>query len=717
MAQTTVARTSIGMDDRNRGGQMNQTAHIQTTQGTPMPSDESERLAALQALAILDTKPEQAFDRLTRIAAKVFDAPIALVSLVDRDRQWFKSRHGLDATETPRQWAFCAHAILCDRPMVVPDAATDPRFSDSPLVTGAPHIRFYAGAPLRTEDGHVLGTLCVIDTKARSDFDVRATDILTDLADQAAREIRYREDRRRSAEIADALRVSDERFQLAVQGASVGIWDWIHVDGTAETWSDRFYELLGYAPGEINADVATFADLLHPDDKSATFDLVEAHFRGEAKFETEYRLRHKSGVYRWFLGSAQVSRDDNGKPVRMVGTIMDIHDRKMAEAKLRHLLRMTPDFVTSALPDTTLTFANLPYADFLDTTPEALVGRPFLDFVPEADRADVRDALAALTPDNPSMSNEQRRVMPDGAVRWYLWTNLVVFAHEQPTEIISVGRDITVQIEAQQTIADQAEVLRQTNKELEQFAHIASHDLRAPLRAISHLATWIAEDLADSMTEESASNMALLRGRVTRMDAMLDGLLQFSLVGRQGVRPNAVDMAQIAQEEFEFVSGPRPFTLESHALPRLVTGEVPLRLVLRNLFSNAIKHHDRDGGAIVIRASDTGDRYRIAVADDGPGIPIASHDRIFGMFQCLKPRDEVEGSGLGLALIAKQVQALGGVVRVESNPDAERGATFVFDWPKTWPDRFLSGDGDTGHHSADRPTRPDPPRIDHADSG
>jgi phosphoribosyl 1,2-cyclic phosphodiesterase/CheY-like chemotaxis protein len=132
-----------------------------------MPEHEASRLAALKKTGILDTGPEERFDRIIRIASESFDVPIALVSLVDRDRQWFKSCIGLDVKETPRDMAFCAHAILKDEVMIVPDALLDPRFADNPLVTGEPHVRFYAGCPLKLPDGNFMGTLCLIDTRPR----------------------------------------------------------------------------------------------------------------------------------------------------------------------------------------------------------------------------------------------------------------------------------------------------------------------------------------------------------------------------------------------------------------------------------------------------------------------------------------------------------------------------------------------------------------------
>lgn len=136
--------------------------------GAPYPANETSRLAALRAQQLLDSLPEQMFDDIVRVASNVCGTPIALISLIDEDRQWFKAKVGLQASETPRDQAFCAHAILePDKPLVVPDATQDPRFAANPLVTGSPDIRLYAGAPIVSQSGHALGTVCVIDHQPR----------------------------------------------------------------------------------------------------------------------------------------------------------------------------------------------------------------------------------------------------------------------------------------------------------------------------------------------------------------------------------------------------------------------------------------------------------------------------------------------------------------------------------------------------------------------
>jgi CheY-like chemotaxis protein len=154
----------------------------------PLPENESERLDAVYALHLLDTPPEERFDRYTRIAAQLFDVPIALVSLIDTDRQWYKSRHGIDFTESPRDTAFCAHTILDTGVLHVADALQDARFADSPFVTGEPRVRFYAGAPLAGSDGSLVGALCVVDRRPRQ-LDEQQLTLLRDLADLVEAEL------------------------------------------------------------------------------------------------------------------------------------------------------------------------------------------------------------------------------------------------------------------------------------------------------------------------------------------------------------------------------------------------------------------------------------------------------------------------------------------------------------------------------------------------
>ncbi|PZA06541.1 MULTISPECIES: sensor domain-containing diguanylate cyclase [unclassified Meiothermus] len=191
----------------------------------PLPANEEARLAKLREYRILDTLPEQAYDDITYLASRICNTPISLITLVDRDRQWFKSRVGLELSETPRDFSFCAHAILQSGVMIVPDALQDPRFADNPLVTGEPHIRFYAGAPLLTSSGEALGTVCVIDSRPRQIGDEEQK-ALAALARQVTAQLELRREIRDRQRYQELLEEANARLKhLAERDELTGLYN------------------------------------------------------------------------------------------------------------------------------------------------------------------------------------------------------------------------------------------------------------------------------------------------------------------------------------------------------------------------------------------------------------------------------------------------------------------------------------------------------------
>ncbi|PHQ23678.1 hypothetical protein CLH62_20315 [Marinobacter guineae] len=205
-----------------------------------MPPDEEQRLQALHSTHLLDTPSEERFDRLTRLAKQLFDVPIALVSLVDSERQWFKSREGLGACETDRGISFCGHAILGSEIFEITNATRDARFSDNPLVKGDPHIRFYAGAPLRI-DGYGIGTLCIIDTRPRQlDNDQRRA--LRDLADVVESELKKVNQVRQSEELARLSRVASQTTNGVIM---------TDMEGRVDRGKSTFYKVVFGLSGQL----------------------------------------------------------------------------------------------------------------------------------------------------------------------------------------------------------------------------------------------------------------------------------------------------------------------------------------------------------------------------------------------------------------------------------------------------------------------------------
>ncbi len=299
------------------------------------PHDEAERQELLASLNLLDTESEEVFDRITRLVARLLKVPTALFSLVDADRQWFKSRVGLDAAETPREQAFCAHAILQDQPLVVPDAANDERFADNPLVTGAPNIRFYAGVPIRSSGGLPIGTLCAIDDHAR----VLTADelcIMIDLADIVQKEVQYRERLAvagRHLEQSEAvLDASEARFRTIFDLASIGIallsphGGWLSVNRA-------LCEIVGYTEEELMRK--TFQDITHPDDLDLDRTQLEQLRAGTiGQYQLEKRYIRKDGGTVWINLNVSPKRDASGETEYLISVVKDIQAQKEAQAAL-----------------------------------------------------------------------------------------------------------------------------------------------------------------------------------------------------------------------------------------------------------------------------------------------------------------------------------------------------------------------------------------------
>lgn len=303
----------------------------------PLPLDEDARLRALRQLDILDTDPEAAFDRISRLAAFAFGVPIVLISLVDEDRQWFKSHHGLEACETPRSVSFCAHAVLSKRLLVVEDALDDERFLDNPLVTGTPNIRFYAGSPLRLTDGQVVGTLCLIDTQPRTFDDTQAA-MLADFAQLAERELELRQQliRSRTAHERDrrSLAISEARFRTVFQQTPIGKAV-VDLDGRFLDVNQKFSEIIGYEESELRR--RTFASVTHPADVAADLALAAELLAGrQASYATEKRYLRPDGNPVWVNLAVSLVRDVSGAPLHFIAAVQDISSRKKSEEALRN---------------------------------------------------------------------------------------------------------------------------------------------------------------------------------------------------------------------------------------------------------------------------------------------------------------------------------------------------------------------------------------------
>lgn len=226
-----------------------------------------------------------------------------------------------------------------------------------------------------------------------------------------------------------------------------------------------------------------------------------------------------------------------------------------------------------------------------------------------------------------------------------------------------------------------SEQLKKQNEELNSFSYVVSHDLKAPLRAIFKLSEWIEEDLGSNIPADTKKNMQILRGRVFRLEALINGLLEYSKVGRMNLPVERIDLRIMLKEIIDLLNPPPHIAVTIHGkMPVFETKKLPLQQVFMNLLSNAVKYNDKNEGRIDLSVSEIGHYYRFTVEDNGMGIAPEYHEKVFQIFQTLQSRDQVEGTGVGLSIIKKSVEEMGGTVLLES--EETKGAKFIFTWPK-----------------------------------
>jgi PAS domain S-box-containing protein len=504
----------------------------------------------------------------------------------------------------------------------------------------------------------------------------------------------------------------EERLRLALDAADVGTYDW-DVSGDVLNWDRRTRQVFGVpAEGEVTYD--TFLKVLHPDDVERANGAVAAALEptSTGEFATEYRVLDPAGALRWVRAVGRVYFEGEGEarnPARFLGTVQDITDRRAAEAERERLIaeletgqaRLQQIFAEAPAvmalysgPDHVITLVNPTWEQTVGK-PDA-VGRRFRDVFPEFEGTGLYEMLHRVyetgEPFHDAEVNVPLERFGSGLVE-DTWWNLVwrplAGGGAHGRDILVHAVEVTAQVRARQEVEAKAEELgrlaRQleaSNKELDQFAYVASHDLKAPLRGIGNLSSWIEEDLGDRVTDEAREHLELLRGRVHRMEGLIDGILQYSRAGRVREEPEDVDVQVLVEEAEDLLALPAGFEVRvPEPLPRMSTERLPLQQVFMNLIGNAAKYNTSPAPWVQVTAGDLGSAFEFSVADNGPGIAPEYHERIFGIFQTLQARDKVEGTGIGLSLVKKLVESRGGRIWVESPPQG--GATFRFTWPRS----------------------------------
>ncbi len=665
-----------------------------------MPEQEARRLAALRRYDVLDTPPESAFDDLTRLASQVCGAAIALITLLDDKRQWFKSRVGLEVTHTPRDISFCSHTILQDDILVVEDAARDDRFADNPMVVSEPHIRFYAGMPLTSGDGFKVGTLCVIDRSPRTLTSEQA-ETLRILSRQVVTQLDLR---RHLVELArsieqqkrteDRLRTSEAFYQTLVETLPQNI---IRKDlqGRFTFANRKFCNLIGKSLDEIlgrtDFDLfpAEMAGKYHRDDSRVmntldSLDTIEAH-------------RAPSGEKLFVHVVKTPLYDALGQLIGIQGIFWDVSNRKRTEEALayeRDLLRALLDNIPDRIyyKDVESRFIRCSNSMALRLgldDPKKVVGKTDFDFHPKEKAQEFYEDEQRIIVTGKALINKlEEQTDLEGRPIWASVTKVPIYNQNgHVTGIIGISRDVTKLKQAEAAMGQARDAALESARVKAQFLANMSHEIRTPMNAITGMSGLL---LDTKLNQEQREFVGTIRDSTLTLMEIVNEILDFSKIeaGKLTLETIDFDLREAVESTVEMLAenaqkkGIELNCWMDQDVPNRLRGDPGrFRQVLANLLSNAIKFTER--GEVLVRVAkgmetETTVAVKIEVSDTGVGIPAKAMPLIFQAFTQADGSTTRKhgGTGLGLTISKQLVELMGGEIGAKS--EVNKGSTFWF---------------------------------------
>lgn len=625
---------------------------------------------------------EEAILGILQRVKSYFDLPRAAVCQIDAGRysvEYLLDDNGMykvgDTLDLAGSW--CQQVVELERTIMVARAAGSveeayPGFRPENAQT-------YAGARILVDE-QLHGTLIVTACDARDEpFDPDDANVL----ETAAALVGYHV----------SLQRSQARFDLAVRGSSVGLWDWGMRDN-AVYWSPRCYELLGIDPTGHTPKIGDFRELQHPDDREAVAAAIQQHLKHRTPYRIEHRIRHSDGHYIWAHSRGQAIWDRDGVPQRMAGSIEDISERKRADeawhrSEERYELAVRGTGV--GLWDWDLISGTVFWSEQLKRLLAPGVDNPvqsiegFAARIHEDDRERVLDLLNRHLAKQAEYRVEYRSCLPDGQVIWVHTRGQAVWDEAgNPVRMAGSCHDITERKEAEGRVLQQAGELQRTNRELEQYASVASHDLQEPLRKISSFGALLARDYAGDLDDRGRLLVDRMVDGAQRLRQLIQDLLDYSRSSNDVMRFEEVALKPLIADvcsDFELLIAETGATIECDSDSVVVADRLLLRQMFQNLLGNSLKY--RSDATLHVRVSaslaDGASFWHLSVRDNGIGFPSRHAKRVFEIFKRLHARDQYPGTGIGLALCQRIVERHGGKIWAESEPGD--GTCIHIDWP------------------------------------
>jgi PAS domain S-box-containing protein len=487
-----------------------------------------------------------------------------------------------------------------------------------------------------------------------------------------------------------------ERYRLALDGADIGIWDWVDIDKKEQWWSSEFYKLLGYEEEEIEANIDNFRLLMHPDDEEKAFGALENHLDADNgdSITLEYRLQTKSGEYRWFQGSAKATYDKDGNPIRMAGSIIDINNRKEAELNLEeehNLLRTIIDNIPACVyvkdMDGRKIIANRSeYELWGFDREEQILGKRDSDLN--------KEGIAALS------ENEDRQVLETGEpiIDKDAYTEIdgkeyVLLVSKIPLKdsngnivgLVGISNDITERKKMEDKLRERNQQLEKLNNMTNKIYSVVGHDLKTPLSSILGLSDLLLSETDDE--EALKENLSIIRQSALKMSDLLGDLLNWARIQTDDLSLNKkkfsiCETVRDTIELLEIIAEQKDIDLQfSSEQSFLVYADKQLiATIVRNFISNALKFSD-EGDTIEVSVHRAEEYWKVSVKDEGMGMTEEYVERLF--HERKHPQKEgtqnEKGSGIGLKLCKELAERHGGKISVES--ELAKGSTFTLHIP------------------------------------
>ena len=475
-------------------------------------------------------------------------------------------------------------------------------------------------------------------------------------------------------------------LQATLTATGIGLYSYDPESGVF-TVDDTCRKLFDIEPGAALSPEVMLSRI-HPDDLPRYW-AAAGESAQTGSFACDYRVIHRDGSVHFVSGRGNVHAAGNSKRRRLLGVCVDVTARlaleselQATQARMQHLADGVPGLFAYLDRNYIVRFLSSEYDQWYGHSRTRHLNESITRVIsPEAwlNRKPLYDRCLA----GEVIQYEEARTMASGEQRFYAVTYQPDRnADGEVVGILSLAMNITERRAIERALEQKSEELERSNLDLEQFAYVASHDLKAPLRAIDILVEWLQEDLAEFDGGEVRQNLGLLKQRTARLHRLLDDLMAYSRAGRKPGEIIEVDTRLLAADLFTLLAPPATMRMEaSTSLPVVRAHQAPLEQVLRNLINNAIKHHPTKEGHVRVYAQDKGDELLFAVEDDGGGIPQEYAEKVFQMFQTLQPRDDMEGSGMGLAIVKRIVEWQGGRIWFHGGPGG-CGTVFKFTWKK-----------------------------------